>query len=929
MLESLKNLPQTIKALLSPVQLNFVQADGDMSIPRQSDDVHVNDSLGSLFPYGPYDDDQKLFVITGNKPEQVEGIGFVIEINPQIGASAEMAEALAEILGKTAETGVGIQVSGFGSPDLEHLYYSMRKLITEHGSKAMNEVGISEDERERRRSCLETLYELNERRIKHYRNATTADLFPGFPYRMRDIRAFLSVVVPCDTYDMVDRRKAAETREVLKSALQNYGLYAYDWTVDDLIYFMGMVLNPQRTATEEYPISSYDEGKAINEQIVMHDTRATELEDHIEFRSHDRNSVVMRAMSPVRYPKRLELPNVLSLLGGNGAHTTGYPCMFLVTAGVSFADYEKEKGALTVKAARAQQNADSQIARYLPRTGEVNEDYKMAQAVYANGGRNCQLYHQILLFAPEDEINRAEQAARTIWRGQRWELAVDTRLQKTSLLAACPMMYGPLLQKDLKTFKRSSTKSVYNAANSLPLLGEFRGSMPRETEGAVRRAVLTMFGRLGQSMTYDLFANRSGNYNAAVVGTSGSGKSAFCNELVLRLLSEGDRGWIIDVGGSYKKICEQLGGLYISFGHSAKINLNPFGMFQSVLEGYAFNPAPFTEEQERAEQEDLEMLVPVFEQMVSPNRTLIDFERRQLGMHIQSVMLDARMDPKGPRIATIDELANSLINNCEMGGPNPYRDEAWTEKVRGMSYEERQSICDPRIRELGQNLQSFGSAGMYGSWFTGHSTVNIGSRQLVVLELEELNNRPDLRAVVLMLLMRMITNEMYLGSRSQGKFVLIDEAWDLMSEGKSGKFIEIGYRRARKYGGSFITATQDIGDYDRSEISRAALLNSDWLFLLRQKKESIDALAATKKFSMDAYTESLLKSLKTESGKFSEIFVRCGDLPPAVGRLFFDPFTLLLASSKAEDVEAIEHYKNQGLSVAQAVESVLQDRDHK
>lgn len=324
------------------------------------------------------------------------------------------------------------------------------------------------------------------------------------------------------------------------------------------------------------------------------------------------------------------------------------------------------------------------------------------------------------------------------------------------------------------------------------------------------------------------------------------------------------------------------------------------------------------------------MLVPVFEQMVSPNRVLSDFERRQLGMHIQSVILDARMAQGGPRIATIDELATSLVNNCEMGGPNPSGTDAdWVNKIRAMSYEERQSVCDPRIRELGQNLQSFGSAGLYGSWFTGASTVHLGSQQLVVLELEELNNRPDLRAVVLMLLMRMITNEMYLGTRSQGKFVLIDEAWDLMSEGNSGKFIEKGYRRARKYGGSFITATQDIGDYDKSEISRAALVNSDWLFLLRQKKESIDALASSKKFSMDAYTESLLKSLKTESGKFSEIFVRCGDLPPAVGRLFFDPFTLLLASSKAQDVEDIEHYKSKGLTVAQAIESVLRDRSIK
>lgn len=923
----LSKLFTPFKSMFSAARTNFTESEPDFAKPRQNESSHVHDSLGSMFPYTAYSEEFNLFVIEGAKPGVLEGLGFVVEVSPQIGASEEMATAMVDMLTRIAEPGVGFQVSSFGSPDLEHLYGAMRRLITQYGATSLEEPDITADELDRRTERLEALYQLNERRIKHYRKASVQDLFPGFPYRMRDIRCFVSVVVPSDSYDMPDLRRVADIRETLKSSLQNYSLYAYDWSADDLIYFMGMLLNAHRTATQEYPVGSYDEGKPIREQIVFHDTRATETEDHFEFWSGDKHKVLMRAMSPIKYPKRLELPNVIGLLGGNGASTTGYPCMFLVTAGVAFSDYEREKTVLMAKAARAQQTADSQMARYMPRTQDINEDYKMVQEVYNNGGRACQLYHQVLIFAPEDEIGRAEQAARTVWRSQRYELATDTRQQKTSLLAACPMMFGPLLQKDMKIAKRSSSKTIFNAANALPFLGEFRGSPPRENETPVRRAVMTMFGRLGQTMTYDLFSNPSGNYNAAVVGTSGSGKSAFCNELVMRLLSEGDRGWIIDVGGSYKKLCEQLGGRYINFGKAAKINLNPFGMFQAVLEGHAFRKEAFTEEQNKAETEDLAMLLPVFEQMVSPSRVLTDYERRQLGMHVQSVMHDARIDGDEPRIATLDDLATSLMNNCEMGGPNPFsRDEEWVTRIRAMSYEERQSVCDPRIRELGQNLQSFGSEGMYGNWFMGSSTVNIGADQLVVLELEELNSQPDLRAVVLMLLMRMITNEMYLGERSKRKFVLIDEAWDLMSEGTSGKFIEQGYRRARKYGGGFITATQSVEDYYKSEISKAALMNSDWLFLLRQKPESVDALMNSGKFKMDAHTEAMIKSLKTESGKFSEIFVRCGDLPPAVGRLFFDPFTLLIASSKAEDVDAIANYKKQGMTVAQAIEQVLLDR---
>lgn len=95
--------------------------------------------------------------------------------------------------------------------------------------------------------------------------------------------------------------------------------------------------------------------------------------------------------------------------------------------------------------------------------------------------------------------------------------------------------------------------------------------------------------------------------------------------------------------------------------------------------------------------------------------------------------------------------------------------------------------------------------------------------------------------MVMQLMMYRITQEMYL-DRSKRKLVIIDEAWDLMGSGSSANFIEAGYQRARKYGGAFGTITQSVDDYYKNEATRAAITNADWLFLLRQKPESIDRL---------------------------------------------------------------------------------------
>jgi hypothetical protein len=77
---------------------------------------------------------------------------------------------------------------------------------------------------------------------------------------------------------------------------------------------------------------------------------------------------------------------------------------------------------------------------------------------------------------------------------------------------------------------------------------------------------------------------------------------------------------------------------------------------------------------------------------------------------------------------------------------------------------------------------------------------------------------------------------------------------------------------------------------------------------------------------MDDYTKTLLRSVTTQTGVFSEVFVRGGDLPPCVGRLFADPFSIMTASSRADDFEAVRSYVDQGMPTEMAIEAVLAQR---
>ena len=163
---------------------------------------------------------------------------------------------------------------------------------------------------------------------------------------------------------------------------------------------------------------------------------------------------------------------------------------------------------------------------------------------------------------------------------------------------------------------------------------------------------------------------------------------------------------------------------------------------------------------------------------------------------------------------------------------------------------------------------------------------------------------------------------MYLGDRGRQKIVIIDESWDLLTQSDAASFIEHGYRRFRKYGGSAVTITQSVNDLYGTSTGRAIAENSAHLILLGQKSEAIDALDKERRLPLDEAGIRHLKSLKTVPGRYSELFI-IGDRGAGIGRLMVDPFRRLLYSTRPQDVADIKAQKMKGLDVIEAVREVM------
>jgi conjugal transfer ATP-binding protein TraC len=410
--------------------------------------------------------------------------------------------------------------------------------------------------------------------------------------------------------------------------------------------------------------------------------------------------------------------------------------------------------------------------------------------------------------------------------------------------------------------KRSRTMQTSAGASLTPVAMDWKGS---------RGGPLVFISRRGQAMFLDFFKSSS-NYNCVMFAQSGSGKSFLTSDIVSGYLAEGAQVFVVDIGRSYEKLCRFIGGDFIVFSEDSNISLNPFFNVVSI-------------------KEDMELLKPLLCQMASPSKALSDLEKSYIEQAIRESWNEKGQDTE------IDDVVRKL-----------------------------ESLEDPyhRAKDLAKMLYPFSEHGQYGRFFAGKANISFG-KSLTLIELEELKGKGELQSVVLLLVIYHIGRAMYLGERGIRKLAIIDEAWDLLGGKMAADFISHGYRRARKYNGSFLSITQSLLDFYRvGSVGEAIIENSAWMLMLRQKGESIEEIKKGKRLLLSAYFSDLVESLTTVPGKYSEVFIYNSEQGMGLGRFVVDPFSYWLYTTKADEVALLNRFIKDGLSLEEAIEKCIE-----
>ena len=532
-----------------------------------------------------------------------------------------------------------------------------------------------------------------------------------------------------------------------------------------------------------------------------------------------------------------------------------------------------------LKSARATQQAGTGLARYLPGLPEKARDWQIVTERLKDGERLVKACMTIAVYAPLDAIDEAEQAVRAIYHGQGWRVVAERYVQLPSWLACLPMVPGGGLDADLARMGRMKTLLTSAAVDLAPVHGEWRGQgggggAPGGAAGPDTPPALLLIGRRGQPACWSPFANDAGNYNVAVTGKSGSGKSVLMQELVTGIVGAGGEAVVIDDGRSFQHTAEALGGAFIAFGKDPAC-LNPFAMIDA---GTAAHDGDYREE-------CFAMLAGVVGRMCRRRGSIDDIEAALIAEAIA-----AAWDGEG--------------NAADLGTVRKHLE----------------ARDDRRATDMATALGPWCPGGATGRLFAGSETPDLDAA-LTVFELAELKGRGDVQGVVLMLVVFLATQRMYHGPRTRAKAIVIDEAWDLLSGEDSKAFLEGAARRARKYRGALVTGTQSVNDYYANPAARAAWENSDWVIFLAQKDESVELLKQEKRIHCDPGMERALKSLTTADGRYAELVLHGPD-GWRVARLVLDAWSVALFSSRGPAFAAVENLKAEGLTTAQAIDRI-------
>lgn len=337
---------------------------------------------------------------------------------------------------------------------------------------------------------------------------------------------------------------------------------------------------------------------------------------------------------------------------------------------------------------------------------------------------------------------------------------------------------------------------IYFNMNSSPIASSFPFISSDLTSD---NGILYGINRHNNSLVlFDRFSLQNANYT--VFATSGAGKSYAVKLEILRSMMFGTDVIVIDPENEYKYLSDAVGGTYVNISLNSDSKINPFDLPRGI----------------QGDEKPADIIRSAVITLKSMMRLMLGNLTNEEDSIIDRALLET--------YAKKDITPESDLSKVE---PPMMRD--FQEVLSGMVGAE----------QLVERLRKY-TEGTFAGLFNSPTNVEVDN-QLMVFSVRDLED--ELRPIGISMIVSYIWN--VARSSLKKRILTIDEAWWLMQNEDSAKFIYSLVKRARKYYLGVTTITQDVNDFLRSPYGQAIVNNSALQLLMKQSPAGVDIVAKT------------------------------------------------------------------------------------
>ncbi len=372
------------------------------------------------------------------------------------------------------------------------------------------------------------------------------------------------------------------------------------------------------------------------------------------------------------------------------------------------------------------------------------------------------------------------------------------------------------------------------------------------------------------------------NRNKFILGPSGSGKSFFTNHMVRSYYEQGTHIVLVDVGHSYKGLCDMVNGYYFTYDEKNPIRFNPF----YIGEGDSLD----TEKKESIKT----LLLALWKKDNETfNRSEYVALSNALQLYYERLDKDENLFPCFNTFYDFlrDEFVAILTND----------------KVKEKDFD---------VNNFLYVLRPYYDGGEFDYLLNATENLELLTERFIVFELDNIKDHPILFPVVTIIIMEVFISKM---RKLKGirKMILIEEAWKAIAKEGMAEYIKYLFKTVRKFFGEAIVVTQEVEDIISSPVVKQAIINnSDCKILLDQSKyqnkfEQIqDLLGLTEK------EKALILSVNKANDptkKYKEVFISLGGMLSKVYRTEVSPEEYFAyTTEETEKVKVTQYAKKYG-----------------